>query len=326
MELSYGSYNNFRQNKRNSNIILNLKKGMINKNYFKEMKLISQNNENSSNKLDEEESEFEDEETRNKRKKQEYADSLIRLLTEPPKHKMLKKGMKLKPINQTQVNIDRNSSFNTHFTQESLSGSRIYSSQKNIKGKKGISKKLQEKLRKEKEKKENEKILKEIYSKQSNKKEIFRRNLDKLYGYNKKFLLYNAKLKKEKCTDLEKYQDDILKVNSINLCKDHMIKLSSDLKTIRIASEQIKPLPPINFRALVHHSLDESKPKKKQFGLRAYNQRPKEMDEFEKEMYTIKTTARHEKLNLNNNKLLYKMYEILPEYLVDMLYKKKGKY
>ena len=66
--------------------------------------------------------------------------------------------------------------------------------------------------------------------------------------------------------------------------------------------------------------------KKKKFGLRAYIQKPKELDEFEKEMYSIKTTARHEKLNLNNNKLLYKMYEILPEYLVDMLYKKKGKY
>ena len=104
-----------------------------------------------------------------------------------------------------------------------------------------------------------------------------------------------------------------------------MLKLFSDLKTIRINSEQAKPLPPINFKALVHHSLDENKEKKK-FGLKLQNKKFSQMDEYEKEMYLIKTNSRHEKMNSNNNKFLYKMYEILPEHVVDTIYGKKRKF
>ena len=45
-----------------------------------------------------------------------------------------------------------------------------------------------------------------------------------------------------------------------------------------------------------------------------------------KEMYDIKTSFRHRRLNLNTNKFIYKMYEILPEHVVDTLYIKKGKH
>ena len=178
-----------------------------------------------------------------------------------------------------------------------------------------------------KEKKVNKKniILNEIKLKQSKRKQFFHKNLDKLYGYNKKFLFYNAKLKKQKCNNLEKYQDDILRVSAINTSKDYMMKLSSDLKTIRINSEQTKPLPPINFRALVHHSLDQNK-RKKIYGIKANNRNINQMDEYEKEMYDIKTSFRHRRLNLNTNKFIYKMYEILPEHVVDTLYIKKGKH
>ena len=50
------------------------------------------------------------------------------------------------------------------------------------------------------------------------------------------------------------------------------------------------------------------------------------MDEYEKEMYLIKTNSRHEKMNVNNNKFLYKMYEILPEHVVETIYAKKRKF
>ena len=150
-------------------------------------------------------------------------------------------------------------------------------------------------------------------------------SLNKLYGYNKQYLFYKAKLKNEKWNNLEKYQEGILRVSSINLSKDNMLKLFSELKNIRLHSEQIKPLPPINFKALVHHSLDECRQKKK-FGMKIHNKRFNEMDEYEKEMYMIKTTSRHEKMNINHNKFLYKMYEILPEHVVDTLYNKKRKF
>jgi hypothetical protein len=49
------------------------------------------------------------------------------------------------------------------------------------------------------------------------------------------------------------------------------------------------------------------------------------MDDYEKEIFMIKTNMRHEKLNSSNNKLIYKMYEILPEHVVENLYAKKNK-
>ena len=104
-----------------------------------------------------------------------------------------------------------------------------------------------------------------------------------------------------------------------------MLKLFSDLKTIRINSEQAKPLPPINFKALVHHSLDERR-EKKIFGIKTPIKKFSQMDEYEKEMYMIKTNSRHEKLNNTNNKFLYKMYEVLPEHVVDTIYAKKRKF
>ena len=42
-------------------------------------------------------------------------------------------------------------------------------------------------------------------------------------------------------------------------------------------------------------------------------------------MYKIKINNRHEKMNITNNKLLYKMYEILPEHVVETIYGKKRK-
>ena len=40
----------------------------------------------------------------------------------------------------------------------------------------------------------------------------------------------------------------------------------------------------------------------------------------------IKTSMKHEAFNSNRQKLLYKMYEILPEHVVDTLFVKKKQY
>ena len=266
----------------------------------------------------------EDEETKKKRKKEEYTNFLIRLLTETdtPKRKIMKKGFKLNPISLSKTSLDRSNSLKSLATQESNS----ITKKKYFTPKEPRKKELKiMKGSENKKKKVNQKniILSEIKLKQSKRNQFFHKNLDKLYGYNKRFLFYNAKLKKQKWNNLEKYQDDILRVSAINTSKDYMMKLSSDLKTIRINSEQTKPLPPINFKALVHHSLEQNK-RKKVFGIRANERKFNQMDEYEKEMYKIKTSMRHKRLNTNNNKFIYKMYEILPEYVVDTLYIKKG--
>jgi hypothetical protein len=283
----------------------------------------SKNSKNDEIQDDESEKE-EDEETKKQRKREEYTNFLIKLLTETdtPKRKIIKKGFKLNPISLSKTSLDRSTSVKSLATQESNSNiKKKYFTPKEPKKKKLL------KGSENKEKKVNKKniILNEIKLKQSKRKQFFHKNLDKLYGYNKKFLFYNAKLKKQKWNNLEKYQDDILRVSAINTSKDYMMKLSSDLKTIRINSEQTKPLPPINFRALVHHSLDQNK-RKKIYGIKANNRNINQMDEYEKEMYDIKTSFRHRRLNLNTNKFIYKMYEILPEHVVDTLYIKKGKH
>ena len=148
-------------------------------------------------------------------------------------------------------------------------------------------------------------------------------NLNKLYGYNKKFNTFKENLKKSKDSELEKYQDDILRLSSLNLCRDNLLKLYTDLRNLRLNSEEVKPLPPINFKSLIRHSLEKRK-KIKNIGYLPRSKKYKDMDEYEKEMYKIKVNSKHEKFR-SNNKFLYKMYEILPEYLVDQIYVKKKK-
>ena len=89
-------------------------------------------------------------------------------------------------------------------------------------------------------------------------------NLNKLYGYNKNFLTIRKKLKKNKESELEKYQDDILRLSSMNLSRDYLLKLFNDLKNIRMNSEKVKPLPPINFKSLIDHSLNKKNKKKEE--------------------------------------------------------------
>jgi len=170
--------------------------------------------------------------------------------------------------------------------------------------------------------KDNSKAIKQKYVYTS--KEFRKTNLNKLYGYNKRYFTFKDNLKKSKDSELETYQDNILRLSSINLSRDNLLKLYSDLKTIRINSEEVKPLPPINFRTIITHSLTKKK-KLKRGGYLPKSKKYKEMDDYEKEMYRIKVNNRHEKY-LSNNKFIYKMYEILPEHIVEKIYVKKKKF
>ena len=51
----------------------------------------------------------------------------------------------------------------------------------------------------------------------------------------------------------------------------------------------------------------------------------KDMDDYEKELYQIKANSKQDKMYANN-RIIYKMYEILPEHLVEKIYVKKKKF
>ena len=149
--------------------------------------------------------------------------------------------------------------------------------------------------------------------------------LDKLYGFDKKFYKSKNYLKKKIIEDecLKNYQEDILKISGRTLSRDNLMKLYSELREIRDVAEMSKPLPPMNFRALVMHSICEKKSNFKKGERESENKNYDDMDDFEKEMYNIKKRKRIKKNKNLLSKGMYKIYEILPEHVVDVLYKQK---
>ena len=149
--------------------------------------------------------------------------------------------------------------------------------------------------------------------------------LSKLYGYNKKYLFSNSKtLRKKSLLDIEMYQNRILKVSQRKLSREHLVKLYTELQTIKNNAELVKPLPPINYPALVIHSFKEVENRRKHIG-NLYNEGKKfdNMDEYEKELYEIKNSNNKKRVKIFRNKRMYKIYEVLPEHVVDVIFKKK---
>ena len=143
--------------------------------------------------------------------------------------------------------------------------------------------------------------------------------LDKLYGYDKIFYESKTNLRKNKNEkSLQKYQENIVKIAGRTLSKDHLFKLITDLKGLRYNAEIIKPLPSMNFKSLIIHSIHENEIKKRDDGKSI-----SEMDDFEKEMYFIKKSKAFRRNKTIKNKRLYKIYEILPEHVVETLSKNK---
>ena len=140
------------------------------------------------------------------------------------------------------------------------------------------------------------------------------KRLDDLYGYDSNFIKSkNHLLRKKDSFGLDKYQNEVLKISQRNLSKDYMMKLFTELQSIKRDADLVKPLPPINYRALVTHCFKKDDDKKK------------EMDEYEKELYYIKKSNTFKREKTQRNKRMYKIYEILPEYVIDVLYKKRNK-
>ena len=151
--------------------------------------------------------------------------------------------------------------------------------------------------------------------------------LNALYGYDKFFIQSKKSLlRKKDLIGLENYQNNILKVSQRNLSKDHMFKLFTELQSIKKNADLVKPLPPINYPALIMHSFKEVEEGKKHLSkLSLDDKKFKDMDDYEKEMYKIKKSNVFKRVKIERNKRMYKIYEILPEHVVDVLYKNKNK-
>ena len=151
-----------------------------------------------------------------------------------------------------------------------------------------------------------------------------KKRLNALYGYDSNFIKSkNHLLKTKETVELGKYQNEVLKVSQRNLSRDYMIKLFAELQFIRRDADLVKPLPPINYRALVTHCFKEDNKKKQDISVD--NKGFKKMDEYEKELYMIKKNNTFKREKTKRNKRMYKIYEILPEYVIDALYNKRNK-
>ena len=153
---------------------------------------------------------------------------------------------------------------------------------------------------------------------------IRRRRLDNLYGYDSNFIKSkNNLLRKKDSFELESYQNEVLKISHRNLSNDYMMKLFTELKFIKNDADLVKPLPPINYHALVTHCFKEKNDKKNN---KEKSKENKKMDEYEKELSLIKKSYNFKIQKTKRNKRLHKIYEILPEYVINALYKKKKKH
>jgi len=151
-----------------------------------------------------------------------------------------------------------------------------------------------------------------------------KKRLNDLYGYDSNFInSKNYLLKRKESFELGKYQNEVLKVSQRNLSRDHMMKLFTELQFIKRDADLVKPLPPINYRALVTHCFKGDDKKKQDISVDKKGF--KNMDEYEKELYMIKKNNTFKREKMKRNKRMYKIYEILPEYVIDALYKKRNK-
>ena len=166
--------------------------------------------------------------------------------------------------------------------------------------------------------KDKDRIIKNSYN------NLKKKRLNDLYGYDSNFIKSkNHLLKTKESFGLGKYQNEVLKVSQRNLSRDYMIKLFTELQFIKRDADLVKPLPPINYRALVTHCFKGDGKKKQEISVD--NKGFKNMDEYEKELYMIKKNNTFRREKTKRNKRMYKIYEILPEYVIDALYKKRNK-
>ena len=171
-------------------------------------------------------------------------------------------------------------------------------------------------------KKMDKKVKKKKHKHESLKpKEKTIKRFNKLYGLNENFLKILKTVKHEKNElDLPEYQNQLLNA-STNLSRENILRLYTNFKSLKRMTDTIHPLPPVNFDAIYKHSYKQNEKKVRQSLKNEINNK-QELDEFELEQANI-NKGKYLKLT-KENPTMYKIYQILPEHVIDVLYKKKN--
>lgn len=144
---------------------------------------------------------------------------------------------------------------------------------------------------------------KPLLSDAQKKERIFNR----LYGTNKAQHDQYNKIRKERILTLTEHQNELIKLGT-NLGKGSVMKLLKEFKTLRIETSLTVPLPPINYNEIV----EEAKKSNLKDPNKHYNQAEKSRV-IDPDLEAIKN---YKKAKANPS--LMKMYEILPEYIVNI--------
>jgi len=152
------------------------------------------------------------------------------------------------------------------------------------------------------------------------KKEV----LDKLYGIDPLFKKKMLMAKRNKKLPLEEYQAQTFKILSNNdIGKTELFDLAYNLKCLRLESDSVSPLPPINVSIIYDHVYRSNSNKDKKINKMTIKQlindthEPK--DEFEKEEKLIKQMMSYKAIQRGKRN---KAFDILPEYLKNALSKR----
>ena len=166
-------------------------------------------------------------------------------------------------------------------------------------------------LNKFKEKNEKDKIPKII-----RKKMAFNRLYNIPEGSSEK--LKDVKKSKKKYS-LEEYQENILKsVDANSVDQGEIMKLIQSFNDIKIESNNVKALPPINIDIIKEHVYKKKPVKPRKKNLRDIMKRQEPLDEFEKEERLIKNLRSYKSVpKRRRNKNL----DILPQYIRDIFAK-----
>ena len=162
-----------------------------------------------------------------------------------------------------------------------------------------------------KEKNEKDKIPKLI-----RKKMAFNRLYNITEGSSEK--LKDVKKSKKKYS-LEEYQENILKsVDANSVDQGEIMKLIQSFNDIKIESNNVKALPPINIDIIKEHVYKKKPVKPRKKNLRDIMKRQEPLDEFEKEERLIKNLRSYKSVpKRRRNKNL----DILPQYIRDIFAK-----